>query len=148
MARLIINAEMVHIEAFLALMAAMEGSFRAAAPKNESGEPTVEFPVSVEFVPDEVIAIKERPTKRDQARVQYVALSPENAPEALQALGEHTIIGIVFQDVVAATKDGRVITARDIKEKRHFNSKSVERSLVQLRQGGLVVSQPIVHGND
>ena len=76
-------------------------------------------------------------------RVHYVALAPVNAPDALKALGAHTITGIIFGDVVAGTVKGDIVTERGLRTARHFNAAAVQRSLVQLRQAGLIESQHI-----
>ena len=82
-------------------------------------------------------------TRTSAPRVAYRAISPDTAADALTALGESSITAIVFQDVVKGTQDGTPVTERTIREARHFNTKSVQRALVHLRQAKLVISEPI-----
>ena len=83
-------------------------------------------------------------------QVRYFATAPEDLPNALVTLGEHTIMGLIYKDVAQATIRARetgqrqgLETTRSLAERRHFNQKSLERSLVQLRQAGLVDSERI-----
>ena len=105
--------------------------------------------------PDEVITcdIATGEVKEPKARVKYVAVGlpvgssdeavMEFLKDKLEAVGEHTIQGIVLTDVAKGTAADEVVTERGIRESRHFNSKSVQRSLVQLRDAGLVKSVPL-----
>lgn len=84
--------------------------------------------------------------------VRYFARNTDPAllPAALLKLGEHTIIGTIYKDVREATIEAEASntrsllqTTRSLAAKRNFNQKSLERSLVQLRQAGLVDSERI-----
>ncbi len=83
-------------------------------------------------------------------KVRYFSLAPEDLPNALLTLGEKTIIGILYADIVRSTVEAqrtgerRILeTTRSLAERRHFNQKSLERSLVQLRDAGLLGSEPV-----
>ena len=82
-------------------------------------------------------------------QVRYFSTSPADLPNALLTLGERTIIGILYRDITESTVKAQHVgrealeTTRSLAERRHFNQKSLERSLVHLRQAGLVDSERI-----
>ena len=91
--------------------------------------------VSVEVVPARL------PEGRQiNPRVRYRVIAPESAPDALKALGEHTIMGMIFSDLI-----DRPLTAKDIRMKRPaFKDSTIQTDLVKLRYAGLIVAEPIV----
>lgn len=109
--------------------------------------------IEIEIMPDTVgKATRRASDKPRRSTVRYQAILPvpmdgaalkTHMESTLEALGKATITGIVYQDVVAGTVANEVVTERGIRESRHFNTKSVQRALVHLRQGGLVESIPI-----
>lgn len=87
--------------------------------------------------------------RREMApRVHYRATDTDtdHINRTLAKLGAENIVGVVFMDVVNGTIADAVVTERGIREARGLNSKSVQRSLVQLRQAGHIVSQAISTG--
>lgn len=86
------------------------------------------------------------------ARVQYRALLPTGSVASIQntinenlaGLGSHTIKGIIYQSIADATMADEVITERMLTETKHFRTKTVQRSIVELRQAGLIASQPLI----
>lgn len=104
-------------------------------------------PIAMEVLPEVLVAPPhpERATRhRIASRVQYVALNPETAQDALDAIGAHTITGLIFADVANGTIAGAPVTERSIRTARPaLVASSIQRSLVQLRQSGLICSQPL-----
>lgn len=73
---------------------------------------------------------------RDRSTVRYAAIGDRSA---LAALGEKTIIGIIFAHLL----DNGPKTAKEIGREKPFNMKTLVASLWRLRQQGLIESQVI-----
>ena len=73
---------------------------------------------------------------RDRSTVRYAAIGDRSA---LTALGEKTIIGIIFAHLL----DNGPKTAKEIGRDKPFNMKTLVASLWRLRQQGLIESQVI-----
>lgn len=58
--------------------------------------------------------------------------------ENLQSLGEHTINGIVYNDIVNGTIDGAVMTEPGIRAARMMKAGSSQRAVQQLFHAGLI----------
>lgn len=79
-------------------------------------------------------------------RVCYKAINVEDAPQALAALGEHTIMGLIFSHIVGGTVSGERVTAQSLRLKTKFNAKTLESRINDLRTAKLVVSEEIPYG--
>ena len=76
-------------------------------------------------------------------RVHYKAVNVDDAPQALTALGEHTVMGLIFSHIVGGTVSGERITSKSLREKTKFNTKTIESRVNDLRSAKLVVSEAI-----
>lgn len=88
-----------------------------------------------------------------KARKEYYAVLPEDATERmrviasnLETLGNTTIKGLVYQDLVTATVEGRALTEPEIR-KRRFAGKAgtSQREVGDLVRIGIVANRPIVN---
>ena len=79
-------------------------------------------------------------------RIRYKAVNVEDAPQALEALGNHTIMGLIFSHIVGGTVSGDVVTSKSIREKLKFNKHTIDTRIGDLRTAGLVVSEVIPVG--
>jgi hypothetical protein len=90
----------------------------------------------------DVVKDKPEPTgvaSRD--RVKYMAIANR---EALEGLGERTIIGIIFSHLCDKGEDGT--TASEIRSTKLFNAHTIQASLQKLKIMGLVASRAIEDG--
>ena len=92
--------------------------------------------VAVELINDDMPIVK--PMRGRGATVQYRAIA---GAEALMAIGEHTVRGIIYAHLLACGP----CTEKDIRvaKKGSYTRKSVESVLHQLKTMGVVVGQPI-----
>lgn len=72
----------------------------------------------------------------DRSTVRYHAVG---AREAVEALGERTIVGIIYSHLL----DQGPKTAKEIRAEKGFNMKTIEATIYRLRQMDLVQSQEI-----
>ena len=72
----------------------------------------------------------------DRSTVKYAALGGR---DALTALGESTIIGLIFAHLL----DHGPQTAKEIGQGKPFNKKTIEASLWRLRHQGLITTEEI-----
>jgi len=77
--------------------------------------------------------------KPDQSRIRYAAIAGR---EALAALGDSTIIGIIFAHLV----DNGPKTAKEIQQEKPFNLKTIVASIYRLKQMELVEGREINEG--
>ena len=136
MAQLIIKGSQAVLLSISAILDEVAGLGREAA-------------FEVNLVADQVEPAKGR-VLRPKVRYYAKDVSAEAIRQAVATLGEHTVIGIVYKDVDRATVEARrhgdrrvLETTRSLAERRHFNQKGMEWSLVQLRAAGLVESESV-----
>ena len=93
------------------------------------------------------------------ARTQYKALLPtaadgtfdmakveETVRVNLESVGAHTLNGIVYQDIVAATLEGRMETEPAIRARRMMKPGSSQGAVQKLRKMGFIESEEIKFG--
>ena len=76
------------------------------------------------------------PNGGDRSTVKYATLGGR---DALTALGESTIIGLIFAHLL----DHGPQTAKEIGQGKPFNKKTIEASLWRLRHQGLITAEEI-----
>lgn len=106
--------------------------------------------------PADIVAALKRPQKPGAARTHYVAKLPmkdgtfdrhaveETVRKNLEAIGPQTMHGVIYQEIVNATLEGRMAIERDIREKLSYKAGTSQRVIGDLVRGKLVESQPIV----
>lgn len=69
-------------------------------------------------------------------RVQYRAIGTS---EALQALGQTTVVGLIYSHIL----EHGPCTVADIRRDKFYGAKSVESSIHKLKHMGLVAAEPV-----
>ena len=72
-----------------------------------------------------------------------MAAVDETVQKNLEALGAHTVNGIIYGDIVAKTIRGDIATERGLREERMMKAGSSQRAMVQLYAWGLIDRGPI-----
>lgn len=124
-----------------------------SAMETVAGESFSDERLWMEVDPLKMKAPPKKDGRKSGARVHYQAILPTGSEDDIMAqvranvetLGSHTIKGLVYQDIVAATREAKQITEPEIRERRYAGKAGTsQREVGDLVRMGLVTSVPIV----